>query len=279
MRLTIGGCRGTQPVARRDFWKYGGDTSAYLIEGAGGGRVIVDAGTGVGTLGAHLETNPRSRRLLMLFTHFHLDHIMGLPALGLLHDPRWQVTIAAPRHGPHAARQVLPRLLHPPFWPLQVEDLAADIRFQTLPARRSAAPWAVGRLRISWCPAPHPDGCTAYRIQEGRRAVVIAADLEWAAATPSGRRALTALCAEPFPASVLIMDGQYDASSYAAHAGWGHSAWEDGVALARAAAVERLLITHHAPNAADRALDRRARAVARAHPQATLARAGDVITC
>lgn len=277
MNLHIGGCRGTSPVTQRAFLTYGGDTSAYLVEGTAGDRVLVDLGTGARALGARLQAAPGARRLAILMTHYHLDHTMGLPALGLLYDPAWRVTIAAPPLHGHRVGTVVPRLLHAPYWPLQVSDLAADIRFRSLPSDGWRRPLRIGRLTIRWCALQHPGGCTAYRIDEAQQAVVIATDVEWARSTPAQRAALARLCRTPRPASVLVMDGQYTADTYAGHEGWGHSTWQECVAFARATGVEKLRITHHAPDADDRALGRIARAVARACPQAALARAGDTI--
>ncbi|MCE9613072.1 MAG: MBL fold metallo-hydrolase [Lentisphaerae bacterium] len=275
MHVIIGGCRGTHPVAQPGYMRYGGETTSYLVEGAAGERVIVDAGTGVRALGARLQKQHGPRRVHLLLTHYHLDHTMGLPALGLLYDRRWTVTMAAPSRGRHVVRDVMPRLLHAPFWPLQVEDMGAAVRYRNLPRTCGTHPLRIGALRVRWCPVQHPGGCTAYRLEEGPKAVVVATDVEWARSTPAAQGALAALCREPTPARVLIMDGQYSRGTYAAHAGWGHSTWEECVALARATGVRRLLITHHAPDQTDRALDRLARQVARAWPDATLARTGE----
>jgi ribonuclease BN (tRNA processing enzyme) len=73
------------------------------------------------------------------------------------------------------------------------------------------------------------------------------------------------------------MDGQFSRRTYPAHAGWGHSTWEECVALARATGVRRLIVTHHAPGRTDRDLARLARTLARAWPGASLARAGQCV--
>jgi len=276
MKLTIGGCRGANPVVHQGYFTYGGDTTSFLVQGAMGDDLLIDAGTGVRGLGALLQATSGSRRLMVLMSHYHLDHIIGLPSLALLHDAHWQVTFASPVREGHRIGVVLPRLLKAPFWPMQVEDLAADIRFKTLSGKASkeAKPW--GDLRIRWCPVQHPGGCTAYRIEEGDLSLVIATDMEWALSTPSQRKALHALCATPTPAGLLLMDGQYATRTYPGHEGWGHSTWQECVAFARAAGVERLVITHHGPDQDDEELDRKACEVQGAWNRACLARAGDV---
>ena len=84
MKLIVGGCRGTAPVAQPEFMKYGGETTSFLVEGAAGERVLIDAGTGARRLGLRLERETAEGRLLVLFTHYHLDHVSGLPSLGLI---------------------------------------------------------------------------------------------------------------------------------------------------------------------------------------------------
>lgn len=277
MRLLIGGCRGTHSVAQRAFLGYGGETTSFLIEGSDGAHVMVDAGTGIRVLGAHLAgLHDQGGSALVLMSHYHLDHTMGLPSLSQIYDKRWQFEFASPDREGHSVSEVLPRLLDEPFWPLQVEHLAAHVRFLCLPGALSAQAWPRGGLRIRWCPVPHPGGCTAYRVDEpaSGRSVVIATDMEWPAATPEGIAAFLHLCRDPNPASLLVMDGQYDRASYEAHRGWGHSAWEDGVEVAERAGVERLLITHHDPALDDEQLAERERRVLLAWPQASLAREG-----
>ena len=279
MKLIIGGCRGTHPVAQVGFLRYGGETTSFLIEGPDRGRIVVDAGTGVRELGSRLRASGSIHSMLLLLTHYHLDHVTGLPSMPVIYDRRWTVSLAAPVREGHLVGEVMPRVLDKPFWPLQVEDLASRVRFNTLPGEVSARPWAHGHLRVRWCPVPHPGGCTAYRIDDAvnRTAVVIATDCEWPAATPAQRAALLRLCRRPFPANLLLMDGQYDRATYEKHRGWGHSAWEDCVDVAQRAGVGRLLVTHHDPAHDDELLARRERLLKITLPGAALAREGMVI--
>lgn len=257
MKLIIGGCRGTSPVAQPEFMKYGGDTTSFLIEGAAGARVVVDAGTGVRWIGRRLDADPRNHSLLMLFTHYHLDHVAGLPSLQPIYSPRWSIEMASPNHGAFSVREVIPRVMHKPFWPLQVEDLESRIRFTTLRGSVSASPLVYGGLHISWCGVHHPDGCTAYRFDEPATgdSCVIATDIEWGESSDAERAQLFRLCREPSPAKLLLMDGHYDASEYPKFRGWGHSAWQEVERVAREAGVARALVTHHAPSRTDAELD------------------------
>jgi ribonuclease BN (tRNA processing enzyme) len=57
-------------------------------------------------------------------------------------------------------------------------------------------------------------------------------------------------------ARVLVHDATYTADEYEHHRGWGHSRYEDAVALALAARVEQLVLFHHRPERTDEELDR-----------------------
>jgi ribonuclease BN (tRNA processing enzyme) len=275
MKLIFGGVRGTSPVAQADFLDYGGETTAVLIEGRGGEKIIMDAGTGLRTLDARLRAGLPGAELLLLMTHYHLDHLMGLPACGLLYDKARSVEFAAPRREAFKPGEVVRRILSKPFWPIQLDKLQARLRFTTLPA----APTSLrrqGGLEIRWCAVHHPEGCHAYRVDEPATgtALVFATDIEWQLSSLEEKNVFLTLCRQPRPANLLVMDGQFSRANLAKFKGWGHSAWEDTIAVAQTAGVNRLLITHHAPQNNDARLQEIERAVRRTWSGAALARDG-----
>lgn len=278
MKLIIGGCRGTSPVAQHDYAGYGGETTSFLIEGAGGERVVIDAGTGIRTLGRRLDSS-EANKVLLLFTHYHLDHIAGLPSFGLIYSPRWTLEIESPRRGGFLVGEVIPRLMHKPFWPLQVEDLKSRIAFNSLRGAVSTRPRQFGGLEIRWCPVHHPDGCTAYRIDEPATGAscVIATDMEWPAADETERAQFRMLCAGPRPPGLIVLDGQYDEAEYPMRRGWGHTTWPGAVALARELSARSVLISHHDPRHDDAALAQRETEAGRLWTGARFAREGQII--
>ena len=81
----------------------------------------------------------------------------------------------------------------------------------------------------------------------------------------SRRRRSTILTAPPatgsasagtrLPTSPIPSTGRtYTAEEYAGRIGWGHSTWQEGVRLARAAGVGRLVLFHHEPDHDDQAM-------------------------
>ena len=280
MKIILGGVRGSCPVAQPEFMKYGGETSSFLIEGEAGERILIDGGTGVRLLGRRLPKTPGISSAWLFMTHFHLDHVVGLSMLPVLHNPNWRLTMAAPDHHPIHIREMMARLLDVPLWPLQVEDLKSKIDFVQLDGITASTPYRCGSIEVRWCPVHHPGGCTAYRFDEPSTgaSLVVATDMEWGLSTPGEKGYLERLISYPSPAGLLLMDGQYDDGQIAKYRGWGHSSWQECVALASRLRVRQLLITHHDPASDDVRLDVYQHAIRRAAPWAGLAHAGMEIT-
>ena len=278
MQVILGGVRGNGPQTGAAYLKYGGHTTSILIEGSGGGRILIDAGSGIRPLAARLrEQDGKTGAVLLLMTHYHLDHVMGLPTFGLLQGADWQVTMAAPVREGMGVRHVTDRLLGKPFWPVTAAELGADLRFKNLPGLASAKPFHYKGLEVRWCGVHHPQGCTAYRVDDPVSGVscVCATDLEWQASSTGEQDDLLALCTTPAPVDLLLFDGQLAAAAYPRFKGWGHSAWEDALEVARAAGVDKLRIIHHGSGRTDADLDRLQRRVRRASRCAVLAKEGD----
>lgn len=276
MNVTMCGARGTCTLSRADSMKFGGDTTCVAVRGGGGESVIIDAGTGIRELGRRMDAARASEPALLLVTHYHLDHVIGLPSFSPLYRGEFSCQVASPVRNGLVAETVLSQLMKQPYWPVQMEELRADIRFLSWERSEADEPYRFGRLEIRWCPVHHPGGCTAYRIDDPGtgRSFVFATDVEWSISTPAERTAFQRLCRDPGPPSLLVFDGQFSRENYVRAVGWGHSAWEDAVDVARDVGAKLLLVTHHAPESNDARLDAVERDLGAVMPEARLARDG-----
>jgi len=260
MKLLFGGVRGSNSRSGAAYTRFGGDTTSVALVGAAGEPVVIDLGSGVQAVNRWLPAGTTQRSLLALFTHYHLDHVMGIGGFAPLYDPAWSIEFAAPLHGKLSVEKVVTQLLAFPFWPLTVKKIGADIGFRNLPADPEKdddhLPFTFGGLEIRHCPVHHPDGCTAYRIDElaSGGSVIFATDMEWRRSRPEEQAAFLALCRAGTPVQTLVMDGRFTGAEYEAHSGWGHSSLDAAVAIAQEVGAARLLITHHSPENDDERL-------------------------
>lgn len=270
MRLFIGGMRGSQPATGAAFATFGGDTTSLLVHGSQGERLILDAGTGLHAVARELAAESPGE-VTVLFSHYHLDHMIGLTMNPLFYQSDWSFRLVGPMFADGGIRQNVTRLLAPPYWPVPWNQMGAQFEFVELATEEIQ----IGACRVRGCPVPHPGGCLAYRIDDVSGAsLVYATDMEWRERTAEQETAFVALCTEPTPADLLVLDAHFAEVDATAFAGWGHTCWEDGLRIAESAGLRRVLLGHHAPDADDAALLAVEQRVRAHRPGAALARAG-----
>lgn len=242
MRVKFWGTRGSVPTPGRRTEKYGGNTTCLEVTHAGQ-RIVLDGGTGIIELGqVMLESAPA--RVDILFSHFHWDHIQGLPFFVPLFRPDYTFCVHAPPALNARIRKVLTKQMERDVFPVDFGELAADIGFDELALHGARiGPFSVRPVALN-----HPGGSWAYRVEAGGRVMVYATDNELTDAVLDEQ-------VEQFRgAHLLVADGQYTRQEYPQRVGWGHSAIERVVDVARQARVHRLAITHHDPMRNDAAL-------------------------
>jgi len=258
MRVKFWGTRGSVPTPGRRTEKYGGNTTCVEVTHAGR-RLVLDAGTGIIELGqVLLEDGPTS--VDMLFSHFHWDHIQGLPFFVPFFRPDYSFCIHAPPGLNARIRKVLTKQMERDVFPVDFADLAARITFDEL----TFEGMRIGPFNVRPFALNHPGGSWAYRVEAGGRALVYATDNELTDEVLPGQ------VAELSGVHLLITDGQYTSAEYPQRIGWGHSAVERVVQLARQAGVHRLALTHHDPMRNDSVLSSIERETRRAAPDLDL---------
>ena len=246
MRLAVEfwGVRGSTATPEQGNLRYGGNTTCISVRSAAGDRVIIDAGTGVRRLGKRLLADGVAEINLFL-THFHWDHIQGLPFFAPLIQSNSRVCFHA-GVSTGETRTRLERQMSNPFFTLPFEAVAGRCGF----AQMGDAVVQCGKLAVQAFPLNHPQGAWGYRIEADGAIVVIATDLEHGHATLD--RVLRDYSAG---ADLLIYDAQYTEAEYKVRIGWGHSTPREAAAVAAAAGVKQLLLFHHDPNHSDQEMD------------------------
>lgn len=261
--VTILGARGSVPVSGREFLRYGGATTCILVRLAGQCAVL-DAGTGLLRLPDFLQDG--ERRVPLLLSHSHADHLLGLPMCPLLFQPDFQMDLyAAPRNGLDAEHQTR-ALLSPPLWPVGPERLPSPPVFHDLPAHLE-----LGGITVESREGVHPGGVSLLRLTGGGRRVVFVTDCTLTDALLPGLTDFARDC------DLLLCDGQYSEAEWPARSGFGHSTWLAAARLGDACGARKVRVIHHDPSRTDRQLDAAADELLRFHPDCTFAYAGEEV--
>ena len=153
------------------------------------------------------------------------------------------------------------------YFPIGLDEVSAEVKYHDL----VEGVFEVGDTTIRTQYLNHPALTLGFRIEADGATFVYASDHEPHDAALAGGGLTAPGSADArhadflADADVLVHDTQYDAASYAAKVGWGHSTMEYAVSLAGAARVGRLVLYHHDPQRDDDGVDdllRRARALA-----------------
>jgi phosphoribosyl 1,2-cyclic phosphodiesterase len=247
MNLRFWGVRGSIPTPHADRLRYGGNTTCLEIDALSKEEVVViDCGTGLRALGEDLAHRPRVRRVHILMTHFHWDHIQGLPYFPPLFQHDIDIVFYS-THPPDRVRGLLQVQMAEPFFPVPFASIPSNADFRQVQCGR---PFSAGAFRVDAFPLHHPQGATGFRLDLDGRVLVHASDHEHGDA-----RLDAGIVRVARNADILVMDAQYTPEEYAAKVGWGHSSIADAVQSAQAADVARLILFHHDPAHNDAFLD------------------------
>lgn len=254
--LTPYGTRGSLPAPGARTALYGGNTSCVSVQ-AEGRLLVLDAGTGL----SQLPLPDKLRRVDILLTHLHLDHIQGLGFFPALLRPEVQVHVWGPG-AESSLRSRLARYLSPPLFPVQLGDLPARLHCHEVPAQ----PWELGPFRVQAHRITHPGPTLGFRVSAGGRSLAYLPDHEpqlGHSRLPRGELLSGFAIAEGV--DLLLHDAQYTAEEYRERVGWGHCTAELAVRYAERVGAGGLLFFHHDPGRFDPELEALCAAAAATH--------------
>jgi phosphoribosyl 1,2-cyclic phosphodiesterase len=251
MKVKLWGTRGSLASPGADTVRYGGNTSCVSIEGPDGTWLVLDAGTGIRSLGRSLP--PDLKRVDILLTHLHMDHLQGLPFFAPLRNPNVEIHVWGPASTMLSLKARLQRYVSPPLFPVSVRDLSPMLQFHELYFDM----FEIGEFCIVSQLVIHPNPTVGYRILHKDKIVTYLPDHE------------PMLGARTFPRNpewtsgydlakgvdLLIHDTQYTPEEYRSRVGFGHSNMVQAFEFAALANVKRFVPFHHDPAHSDEQLD------------------------
>lgn len=252
LQIRFWGTRGSIPITGAQNMKYGGNTSCVEIK-IGQTLIIIDAGTGIYHLGRHLTKGTVPVKACLLLSHVHLDHIQGFPLFEPAFNPNNLIHIYGEVKESLSLREQLAHLLQPPYWPIGLGAMKADMQFQEMTAGEMIQ--ITEDIRVRTIRGNHPGGTILFRIEHGAQSVCYISDYEHSQETEPD------LIGFVRDTDVLIYDATYTETEYEGQEGqlgkqgWGHSTFMEGCKLATLSGAKQLILYHHSPDRTDEQLD------------------------
>lgn len=221
---------------------FGGHTSCYQAT-EGTDSVIIDCGSGIKELGVELLQGPCGQgkgQVHIFMTHFHWDHLIGLPFFVPIFIPGNEIHFYAVQDELEATVRTL---FKKPYFPVDFEWLGSKIHFHKINPREETF---VGQLGLTPYQLDHPDPCWGYRISNGKQSIAHCVDTE---CTRVSRSELGEDLALYQGADLMIFDAQYTLLELVDKINWGHAVAGLGLDIAMREQVKKLIFVHHDPYA------------------------------
>ncbi len=273
--VKIWGARGTLASQSKETIGYGENTACVEVF-CGDESIIFDAGTGLRSVGDKIikdiikgdKAGKKRKKINLFFTHCHYDHISGLPFFAPFYDPNTEVDIwSGHLTGPDKTRKMVVDYMSSPFFPVGPEVFSAKITYKDFEPRDVLRP--LKGITIRTCSLNHHDECVGYRIEFDNRSICYITDTTHIVDQPD-----EGLIEFIHDSDLMIYDGTYTDAEFPQFWNFGHSTWEEGVRLAKAAGVKRYCIFHHRPSRDDKSLDAIGKACKKEFARSYVAREG-----
>jgi phosphoribosyl 1,2-cyclic phosphodiesterase len=221
--------------------KYGGNTTCFELQFD---RFQIFFDTGSGFQNASLES---SKEILILFSHFHHDHIQGLAFNKYLLAPEIKTSISSALVNSENLNKIVRDYFSGAYFPL---DLFENLKNVTFPDFTATQKRLGEHFRIEAIKLAHPGGSFGYSVQTDNKKFVFLGDNEF---TTSQSEELEKFIEK---ADIVIWDGMFTKKELQSKGGWGHSSIEQGIDFLSNVNCGEIIISHHAPYRTDAELDK-----------------------
>ncbi len=268
-QLRFWGVRGSYAAPFTSHLGVGGNTSCVEIR-TDDHLLICDAGTGIIPLGNELIKQSKVKEVLILLTHYHWDHVCGLPFFVPAFMPDWKIDFFGPGRAPKLMEQNISSQMQAPYFPVGTETWLAKTRYLD----QKSDSFTYGPIKIDFSNVHHPGITYGYKLRVNHKTIIYASDNECKFIEKSVKHGTDKLSEEELElyhemieeehkselnffrnADILIHDAQYAPEDYNKKRGWGHSCYIDTVTTAIDANVKELFLFHHDPNYDDKTIE------------------------
>jgi phosphoribosyl 1,2-cyclic phosphodiesterase len=259
MYIKFWGTRGSIPVPGNDTLKYGGNTSCVEIGLSNNKMLILDAGSGIRELGKKLVSNGKVGTIDILFTHYHWDHIQGIPFFLPIFQKEATINFYGETSNGEKTKDILSSQMTSNYFPIGLDEMNAELIYHDVKPFNN---YEINGAKLKTFRANHSSPTISYKITDGDKTIVYLTDNELIMDDSSGNsiydklkksnKELIDFC---FGCDYLIHDSMYDESSLVDKKGWGHSANVTLAYFGILSQVKNLILFHYNPDYTDAKID------------------------
>ena len=238
MILTILGSRGSMPVSGKEYEEFGGATTCFQIE-AGNQVILLDSGTGI----INAKKIDEGMDISVFVSHFHLDHIMGLPFFPELSRKGRKIFLYGDEKTD--VKKQIDTIFSKPYWPLMPEEYPSELVIKS-----AKFPIKLGEVTVEGMKVRHPNGNVAFKVTYKGKTIVNLSDYEHIQSADGlfFDKDVIYFCKN---ADLVLYDAQYTDEEYKNKKGYGHSTLSEGIKLKNEAGIKMMLLVHHDPSHSD----------------------------
>ena len=240
MKLITHGCRGSIPNPSKEMLRYGGNTTCFELS-MDDFQVFFD--TGSGFQNAVLDSN---KQIIIVFSHFHHDHLQGLAFNKYLITAEKKTFICSALVNAEKLNKIIRRYFSGDFFPLDLFENLDNVTFSNF---TDVQTMVSGEFKIETIKLNHPGGSYGYSVTRNNKKCVFLCDNEFTTSQADELK----IFAEN--ADMVIWDGMFTEEELRVKTGWGHSSIQQGIDFFSSLNCGKIIISHHAPYRTDAELD------------------------
>jgi phosphoribosyl 1,2-cyclic phosphodiesterase len=260
MLFRFWGTRGSVPVPGKDTIKYGGNTPCVEVRTSENKLIILDAGTGIRALGYQIVQNNFNEPLNILLSHYHWDHIQGIPFFVPIYQKGRHITFYGTPGSEKSIQKLLSNQMEKDYFPIKIEEVPADIKFEHIKPNES---FKLDGLNIDTYNVYHPSPTLTFKVRENNKYIVYMTDNELDVKDENDKNIFEKLKEKNeelinfcYGCDYLIHDMMFDEKLIKAKLGWGHSSNKALANFALLAHVKNIVFFHYNPEYTDEKIDR-----------------------
>jgi phosphoribosyl 1,2-cyclic phosphodiesterase len=221
----------------------GGNTTCIEIRLKDNSCIIIDAGSGIRELGINImKKREKVKKFHIFFTHFHWDHILGLPFFDPAYIPGYELHFYSPIKDMESN---LREQMKFPYFPVTMNEFGAELFFHTIDDETLH----ISDAEINWRRVKHPGGCFSYKIKEDDKTFIFSTDTELTERDFRKSKENTDFYSET---DLIVVDSQYTLGEAIEKYDWGHSSYSLAVDFAADWKIPKLVLFHHEPKYDDK---------------------------